>query len=313
MKELKKRIKKKLPFHLYRHLIILSIILIVLTTCGVVTASLMKKEAVAYQVENKYDYMYLDVQSVIPVSSELYIVDDGEYVYVYSDDSGVNKVSSLKRVEGSLRILDEEEYQKLLPIFQKSFPELKVQTIEQMSDYIGNTALDHQMTGYIEIVILLLGVLVGLGLFLIILIFVIFYNSRKSSKCLQYYKENNELNIINEQMNHPLSVYSKIKAMVLNDYIVFNHPLPYVINFKDIQWIYIEKSSILFVIDREIKIVVYDQSLKRTVVMNASGLFSSHKKEANAILEQIASLYPNLLVGYTDENKEKFQQIKKGL
>lgn len=271
-------------------------------------------EAVPYVNGNTTDYMYIDFNDYYPTTVEgYYFIEDNDYIYVYYDDQ-MTDLSTITRVQGVPMPIDDDVLEKMLPDFQKAYQYIDdVHNIDDMTDYTGLYALDATAPSYVFeigflaiLIVLELCVFIGLGIY-------IYYARHKFQKDLEKIVLRNEHEMIIQGLYHPKHCYNSLKVALLDDYLVCNHPYPFAIRYDDIAWIYIDKKLWFLSLDSDLRIFIYDRNYRKKKILVSASLWKKNKQNIEDLFVQLPKMNPQILVGYNDDNIQKFEQIKHGL
>lgn len=311
IKKIRRTIEKERPYKFHNILLKFCFIIFVIMIIVVVVMNFIRTDPVAFDENNTFTYTYIEVDKVHKLVDQYYVADDGTYVYLYySKDSDI-PVSSTKII-GVPKLINEDELDKLVPVFQSVYPDLKVKTVADLTKYTGNYYFDNTAPAlFYDMQIVMVFSIIPFVSWLIILLIKIYYR-RRYFNSLKNIVMNHEATRFLEELSAPRMVYNAINTLVLFDYLVINHPSPYVIDIDNIVWIYTEKKKFFFLFDQELTLVIYDQNLKKTRVLVATAFSNKNRKEINALISDVSRINPKVIMGYSQHNKTIFNQLKKG-
>ena len=307
---LKAYIRRCLPYRVHRNICIGFLFLSCLCVLLCVYFLSYKPDPIPYDETNITDYMYLHVDAIYPAVDHYYFVEYNDYIHVYYNEDPID-ITQVKQIRGIPWYLEQSELEKIFYAFQKRYPDLENKTIDQMTDYIGYYSLDGSVIpslSYFGVAMVFSFAFFFAALF--ILIGHLFFINRYRSS-LKLVVDRNEHELIIQQLHNPTYHYSYINVMLLEHYFVVNHPSPFVIDYRDIAWIYIEKKSFLYSMDQNLRIIMYDKSLTKRKIWFGSSLLKKNVAEIEALFDQLPQMNPNMMIGYNEENIQKFKEMKK--
>lgn len=312
VQKLRDSIQFHLPYRALKVLLRCCVGLTVLIFIAMIALFFVESEAIPYDQSDTSHRMYIDFQTMTPTIQDYYFVEDEEYIYIYFYDEKFD-LSSSKRISGVPMLMDEEELNKLLPDFQKTYPDLEVETIEDMISFTGEYKLDGTITYPLWIITILLFVFIFMCFYLIFIKVYTYVVTHQFKKELSAIIENEEENRLIQELIAPMKRYDSLKVALLKDYLVCNHPSPYVMKYENISWIYIDKKPLWLGFDNNLRIMVYDQHYRRKKILFASGLLKKNRDEITELFEQLPLMNDQMIVGYNEENIQKFKEKKIGL
>lgn len=305
--KIKDVIQSRIPYRFLNiFLFIIFMLSLVFFIIGIIF-SFIQVKPVLYDIDAVIErkYMYLDIDRIESVGNHYYLVESDCFTYIYYNEDLID-ISNVKRIEGVPLSIDDKDLEVILPYFQKRYPHLYIETIDDITDYTGSfyfNANEPPLASKSHI-----SFLIG-GLFFIVFVFEL---------CLYYYRNytyglsikklisnQNDIAFL-QQFNQPIKTYSRLKAILLKEYLVVNNPVPYIISYQDILWIYVEKRIFL----PQLRLVIYNQSHKRVKVMCVFDFMKTNKDQMKQFLEDIHNIYPNILIGYNQNNKEEMKSLK---
>lgn len=179
-------------------------------------------------------------------------------------------------------------------------------TEENFEMYFGKTYLDETKTpvtvsSAATVIFIVIGVLSGTFAFVFILVYII--NSSRRKKVLKNYPEED---LESELDKSSTIAYEKQKVYLTDKYLISAINGLSVIEYNDIAWMYNEKRSYNG-IPTGVTLLAYQTNGKRVQ------LASTWKNEEilKEIMTKIYEKNPNILVGFTPENRKQFKEIKK--
>lgn len=308
IRRLRAYVQMHLPYRTYKWLSLIFFFVFIIGTIIAILLSFVKVSSIPYDEMNRNDYMYLRIIHAYSTVDHYYFLEDEDYIYLYYDDENID-VYRLKQVEGVPMEVDYQILEKMLDDFQDYFPYLEVTSVEEMVEYTGFYALDATVPPLIlqsglTMIVALLCLFISLYLLFILKIYSFIY--RSSLKCIVTHQEQEK---VIQQLTHPLYKFTSIKVAMLDNYLVFNHPSPFVIKYEDITWIYIHKRFL----STELRIILYDKNFKKHKVLYTMSVIRKNKEEIIELFDVLPIIHPELLVGYNNENKIKFKQLKQGI
>ncbi|MEG0275406.1 MAG: hypothetical protein RR630_00110 [Coprobacillus sp.] len=308
IKKLRRLIEKKMPYHFHNILLNLFFFIFVTMIISVIILNFIKVEPIAFDENNTFKYTYIEVDQVQKLDNQYYVADDGTYIYLYYSEE---PLSSTTKLTGVPRLVNEDTLEKLIPTFQKYYPNLKVSDINEMIKYTGNYYFDHSVAPLLyDMQIVIVFSCLPLLCWFILLCIKLYYR-KTYLYSLKNIILNKELSQFNQEFKSPEIIYDSIDVAVLSNYLVFNHPSPYVIDFYDIIWMYTEKKKFFFLFDQDITLVIYDRNFKKTRVLIATSFSSRNKKQIKELMSLMLHISPRTLLGYSQENKRIVNQLKK--
>ena len=308
IKLIKRKIKQMIPIYAYKRLVfgtfVIGLVCIFLTFALVFVPA--TPQPYSYNDEGFMPYYSLKVDSIQRVDDYYYLIENGDYIHLYYNDEPL-LLDDVKSVAGVETIVDDEVLKKILPVFQETYPELYVESIEDMTYYLSYSCLDATLaplTSWMTLSFLFGCVILLLALFfkIIFLGYEIFLG-KSIDKIVEQQKDQKLL----EQLERPVHTYQSLKILMLDDFLIVNHPSPFVIENNNIAWIYVERR----VFNPEYRLVIYDKNLKRHTAMYVSAFVRKNKAEIQTFLLQLAQLLPSLMIGYNKENKQKYKDMKR--
>lgn len=317
IKRLRDMIKVLYPYRVYKYSKRLFAAIAGILFVAMIAFCFIEPKAIPYDQANDSDYAYLDIDYI---SSEhykgYYIVEQDDYCYIYHHEEGLSQdlVDLQNGQTNKVRIfgvpdtqVSEDVLWRLIPIFNDIYAD-PVYSIEDLTYYTGYGYLDHDMTFNVyQIAVCLVFSIVFL---LIVLLFSgveKFYTKRFNTYFEDICYREEDIKAL-EELQHPIQAFYNLKAVLLPNYLVCNHPVPFMISYEDIVMIY-EKH----LLSKEIDLVIYDRHFKKKTILSASALNPKSHQEVQELLDYITRKYPKILVGNTPENRELMKQMKNNL
>ena len=265
------------------------------------------KDPIAYSQSDVYSYMYVDVKDISLAIDNYYFASDDEYIYIYHNR---NDVSSLTRLTGIPVKLKEKDFKRLLPLFQEKYPQLKIENIDDMKDYVGLYALQETLFPLVlpMLIALAIDILLLIGIFYILIRMI--YHSYQTNRC---FKAVSSETLLLQQIESPLMEFPTLQSIILEDYLIVHRPFLYAMKYDDIEWAYIEKKSFLFLFNTKFKLIVYDKNHKKTTIIIFSGLSNKAKQDLYLLINQISLMNSKIMIGFTKKNKKQYQEKKAGV
>lgn len=310
IKKFRRLIQRTMPYRFHDILLRISFAIFLIMIIAVIVMNFIKVKPIAFDENNTFTYTYIDVNQVRNLVDEYYVADDGRYVYLYySNESSIP--TSTNKIVGVPRLIDEKVLEKLIPSFQSLYPDLNVKTIEDMIKYTGNYYFDYTAAPLLyDMQIAFIFSVIPFICWLIILMIKNYYKKRYNYSLKNIIKKR-EVTTFIDQFKNPLVIFKSINTCILYDYLVINHPSPYVIYIDDIVWIYVEKKKFFLLFDQELALVIYDQNLKKTRVLAATAFSNNNKKELSEVLTFVSRVNSRALIGYSQHNEKIYKQLKK--
>lgn len=312
VRRLKGYIRMCLPYRVYRNFFIGSFGVFIVMVLAAFLITMMPSESIPYDETNTTDYMYLRIDAIYPTYDHYYFVEDEEYIYVYYDKKPLVNLDKIKQIEGVPMSISDDELAKILPDFQKYFPDLKVKNVDEMTNYIGYYALDAEMLPMVSYgtIIIFISSIPLLSAIIMLISTIYYYNRYRMT--LKLVVERNQQDSIIQQLQQTLYKYKYLKVALLPQHLVVNHPSPYVIDYRDIAWIYIDKKPFYYSIDHNLRIVVYDRQFHQRKIWIGSAALKKNIAEMTSLFEQLPHMNEDMLVGYNQINIQKFNELKQG-
>lgn len=240
VRRLRAYVQMYLPYRVYQLISLGFFLAFIVGIIISIAFSFVEVPSIPYNELNIKDYMYLRITNVYPTVNHYYFLEDDDYIYLYYDDENID-VYRLKQVEGVPMEVNYQTLENMLDDFQDYFPFLEVRSVEEMVENTGYYALDATAPSLVFqsgmiIIIAFLCLFVSVCCFLVLKIYILRY--RSSLKKIVSYQEQEK---VIHQLMRPLYKYTTLKVALLDNYLVFNHPSPFVIKYEDIIWIYIHK------------------------------------------------------------------------
>lgn len=307
---LKAYIRQCLPYRVHRNACIVFLVMFVLSLGLIFILIQYRPDPIPYDETNKMDYMYLCVDAIYPAVDNYYFVEYNDYIHVYYNEEAID-ITQVKQIRGVPNFLEQGELEKIFYAFQERYPDLQNKTIDQMTDYLGYYAIDASIIPSLSYVLFasLVSSVFFFGTLFLLIGHLFFLNRYRSS--LAFIVDRNEHETVIQQLYNPRYHYPYIKVMLLDHYLVANHPSPFVIDYQDIVWIYVEKKSLLYSTDQNLRIIMYDKSLTKRKIWLGSSLLKKNVAEIEALFDQLPQINQNIMIGYNEANIQKFKEMKK--
>lgn len=315
IKRIRDMIKVLYPYRVYRNLKRIFALLSVLMFVLMVMFCLVEPKAIPFEGAGEFDYTYLDIDLISQDNYKgYYIVESGEYCYIYhhkEEGLGQDLIDLQNWKKDTVRIfgvpdstIDEEILKGLIPIFNDMYED-PVHSVSQLAYYTGYEYLDHDTTFNVyQIGVCMIFSIVFLLLILLVKGMEMVYTRRFKSSFENICNRGEEMSAL-EELQHPLQAFYHLKAALLPNYLVCNHPVPFMIAYKDIKMIYESHR-----LSKEIRLVIYNQDLKKQTILYASSLNLKSHQEMEELLTFITRRNPHILLGNTRENREILNQMK---
>lgn len=258
------------------------------------------------------DWLY-KVDSVV-----YYVVEDGEgYLYtVRLTDKQVNSMRELQRYWNRTSNSEPEpEAQRIygtvrtaVTSVQNGISQAFGITNDEYTQYLGNLYLDcgttpSEQRGEMAFIVALLA-------FLIAIVFLMIWIAPASSqkKCLKRLEERGEMDRAAEQLTAENTVMvGKDKARLAENY-YFGRKTGTVVNYQDILWCYLHTTRYNFIAVNT-QLLLFTKDNKQMVAINMGR--SVKDGEIEAVVARFAQENPNVLVGYTQENRKAYNERRK--
>lgn len=311
---LRDMIKILYPYRVYRNLKRIFAFLSVFLFIMMIVFCIVEPKAIPYEGAEDFDYTYLDIDFISQDNYKgYYIVEKDGYCFIYHHEEGFGQdlIDLQNGTNNSVRVLgvpdsevDEDILNGLIPIFNGIYAD-KVHSISELAYFTGYRYLDHDMTFNVYKI----GICMIFTVAFFLLLWVIKGGEMLYARRYQSYFQNicyrGEENLALEELSHPRHAFYHLKVALLPNYLVCNHPVPFMIAYEDIVMIYESHQ-----LSKEIRLVIYDRDLKKQTILYASSLNPKSHEEMRILLSYIAAQYPNILVGNTPENKAVLNQMK---
>lgn len=181
-------------------------------------------------------------------------------------------------------------------------------TVDQVKNAVGDYYLDtyYNPDEDINFMFVFSGMIVIVGLVLII-IYVVKLN--KSKKLLEKYSD--KIEKVLKDVDNGKGIHNKIcKVFLSNDYIVGYDTGLSVIEVKDLLWVYqfvmrqngIVTNKILYGVNKLGKSIT---------ITNVSPIIRKQNKALEELYQDMMNMYPDVLYGYSKENKDKVKELTK--
>lgn len=315
IKRIRDMIKVLYPYRVYQNLKRIFALLSVLMFALMVMFCLVEPKAIPFEGAGEFDYTYLDIDLISQDNyNGYYIVESGEYCYIYhhkEEGLGQDLIDLQNWKKDIVRIfgvpdstIDEEILKGLIPIFNDMYED-PVQSVSELAYYTGYEYLDHDVTFNVYKIGICMVFTVAFFLMLWVIKGAEILYARRYNPYFQNICYRGEEKLALEELSHPRHAFYHLKAALLPNYLVCNHPVPFMIAYDDIVMIYESHR-----LSKEIRLVIYDRELKKQTILYASSLNPKSHEEMRTLLSYIAAQYPNILVGNTRENRAVLNQMK---
>lgn len=179
-------------------------------------------------------------------------------------------------------------------------------SITQIKNAVGTYYLDtyYSPEEDTNFILIFSGTIITIGLMLIIIYIV---RIKRSKKLMEKYSDKIE-RVIND-VNNGKGIYNKTcKVFLTNDYIISYGAGLNVIETKDLLWIYqfimkqngISTSKILYGVNK---------FGKSTTITTINGMSKKQNNALDELYQDIINMLPDILYGYSKENKEKIKEL----
>lgn len=315
MNRLRDMIKVLYPYRVYRNLKRIFALLSLLMFILMIVFCFIEPEAIRFEEATDLQYAYMDIDFISQNHYQgYYIVEKDGYCYIYHQaedgldqalvylQNGKNHTAKVYGVPDNE--VSDDVLKGLIPIFNQIYSD-PVDTIEELVYYTGYQYLDHDMTpNAYQIGICMVFTVVFFLAIWILKAGEMIYTRRFSPYFANICYRGEEQSAL-EELQHPIHAFYHLKAVLLPNYLVCNHPVPFMIAYEDIVMIY-ERHGL----SKDMRLIIYDRDLKKKTILSASSLnFKSHE-EMRMLLSYISEKYPNILVGDTRENMSVLLQMK---
>lgn len=303
-------------------IIIVAVVLFVYASSNDVEEEENKKylNDVIMEQENTDKKSYVNV-AVIPyafaeeseTSNKYYLITDGKYLYiVYLTDEQFNELdrddieTTPIRIDGITKAISDNILEYALETYNEPLDEENKISADEAKSYFGTVYLD-ATTEFTEAndTYFAFGALVGIiGIiyFVIALILKIKYN-RSINKLSE-----EDINLLDDEMNSASAFYYDRQHLCLTEnYIIQFSGKFKAISYKDVVWMYKFVQRVNFVKSYEaINIMTNDGKL--STIATFQMITKSRKELFEEIWNTIANKNPKILLGYSNENKQKMKE-----
>lgn len=268
-------------------------------------------------VEDAYGYIDIISEPVLFAEygegeKKAYFVEDEEYLYVVEmGDQKYNEIVAQDypvRVEGSTVWADDDLKEIAIETLNESLDEENQLLVSEYDDIFGPLTLDLDVTPlFMNDWILIIGLVLGvIALIVLLAFFVSKVRYRRSLKKMSDEEKEKIKKEINDEKN---AFYYKNAHVYLTENYVVNLANRFeAISYKEIVWMYPYTLRYYGVKTyQSIMVVTKDQKKHTICYMNV--LTKANKEVYQEIYETILQKNPEILDGFTKENKDKMKEI----
>lgn len=145
---------------------------------------------------------------------------------------------------------------------------------------------------------------------LAIVCYVLYFMRRGQTKKMIVSKSKTEWNkILNEIEQESTKYYKNFKLYLTDTYVIDISRSLQVFKYEDIGWMYQYELRQYGVLSQRNIVIATKKNKKKYIIANTDGIRKRSKKDVTEIMEWIASKNPDMLVGFTKENKEKAKEL----
>ena len=245
-------------------------------------------------------------------TGKFYFLMDEEYMYVgFLSEKTFKKldVDSINEnhvtVKGMTKKIPSDIKKLALEAYNEAVDKENQLTSSEFGDYFGLIYLDETETDYMQVILLLVGVIgwfAGLAGTISQIIVVVRLN-----KTIKKFDEK-EWETINKEMESDDAFYYKnAKLALTKNYIIDFAGGFKPIKYRDILWMYKYEYRYNGV-KTQVSIILYTEDKKRHVVAALPGYTKKSKEVNKEIMETIMQKNEKMLVGYTKENRNRMKE-----
>lgn len=257
-------------------------------------------------VIQRYYYFAFDGNNylIAAIDSDTFKKLDKIYEYSYSEDENM-EIPEPVIINGTTFSIGSD----LKEIAIKSFNEIigeEVVTKDNFNDMFGYFYLDTSIDPHDDAIFFyMIALLFFIFDVILIISYVIIFNKRK--KVFKKYSQD-ELDKIFAEIDEDTTIkFEKVKLYLLKEKLIDISEGLEVISYDDIIWVYpFEVKSNRILVGKQIN--VYDKNLKSHKIGLVNRL---HIKDFDSVYSEVIKKVPNAFFGYTSENIDKFNAIKK--
>ena len=196
-----------------------------------------------------------------------------------------------------------EELKEIAIESYNEISEEKILTEENLEEYVGSVYLDETITPGMEYTTVMF-VIAGIISFIAIIIFIMFViymiRIRKTDK--------EKIELAKEELGKTTSkAYTKQNIYLTDKYIISNYNGLYILEYEEILWIYTLINYYRGIATGKTLIVATDNKKK----ISLGHTSNANDQTLEEIITKINEKNPDIKLGYTDENRKYFKDLKK--
>ena len=243
-------------------------------------------------------------------NAKYYFLMDGDYLYVgYLNDDTYEKLNQKDisknpiTIYGKTKKIPSDVIDIAIKVYNEGLEE-PILTRDNYSEYIGEICIDTDSVSLAGAFQTILGILFNWVGFIYLILFLV--KKRRINK----FKKDTVLweDIISELNDKEVEEYFKFGTCLTKKYIVDSMKGLTIIPYQDIVWLYLHESRYNGVTNDRYLIAVTKEK-KNVKVARLSGFHPKSKDTYMEIIQKIYEKNPNMLVGYTSENRKAAKNL----